>query len=96
MHRTVQNSFEPEASVIEREREARLTLYKPLNSSLTQIRLLELLPDNKEDRIRCRLHAPRFQYGGGYEALSYVWGNSMDEMKSILVDDVDDWYPHYS
>jgi hypothetical protein len=61
--------------------------YMPLDHSLPQIRLLGLLPGNKGEFVRCRLHAPRFLYEGGYEALSYVWGNPMDEAKTILVDD---------
>jgi Heterokaryon incompatibility protein (HET) len=73
--------------VTERERAVSLALYKPLNYSFAQIRLLELLPGCYEDQIRCRLHAPGSLYGGGYEALSYVWGDPMNEMKEILVDD---------
>lgn len=64
-----------------------LALYNPLNYSFAQIRLLELLPGCNEDQIRCRLHAPVFLDGGGYEALSYVWGDPINEMKDILVDD---------
>ena len=71
----------------EGEAAANPALYKLLDHSLPQIRLLELLSGKKGDRIRCRLHPPRFLYEGGYEALSYVWGNLMDEVKTILVDD---------
>jgi hypothetical protein len=87
LHQLIYNSSDPDASVTEGEAAASLALYKPLDHSLPQIRLLQLLPGNKGDFIRCRLHPPRFLYEGGYEALSYVWGNPMDEAKTILVDD---------
>jgi hypothetical protein len=82
------SSSAPEDSVVEGERAANSPLYEPLDRSLLQIRLLELLPGNNGDLIRCRLHPSRFLCEGGYEALSYVWGNPM-EVKTILVNDTD-------
>jgi hypothetical protein len=86
LHQLMCNSSEPEVSVVEGERAANPALYKPLDHTLPQIRLLELLPGNNGDRIRCRLHTSRFLHEGGYEALSYVWGNPTDGAKTILVD----------
>ncbi|KAB8277105.1 heterokaryon incompatibility protein-domain-containing protein [Aspergillus minisclerotigenes] len=61
--------------------------YRPL-SRRTSIRILQLLPNNKEtDRVECCLAEYSLsgtQKSHQYEALSYVWGNPNDT-KSILV-----------
>jgi hypothetical protein len=73
--------------VTEGRRAVSLALYQPLNYSLAQIRLLELLPGDDGDKLQCRLRLSHSLYEGGYEALSYVWGDSTNEMKAILVND---------
>ena len=63
------------------------TIYTPLDHSRPQTHLLELLPGNKEDPIRYRLHMPRLLYKAEYEALYYAYCNLMDALKKISVDD---------
>lgn len=48
-------------------------IYKPLDSSKREIRVLELLPSEEEaDAIHCRLHTVSLDNDPHYIALSYV------------------------
>jgi hypothetical protein len=64
----------------------RLFLYKPLDLTKSQIRLLKILPGAKGDRIRCiTFHADLDDKDLRYEALSYTWGSPFP-VKIITVD----------
>ncbi|KAL5393554.1 hypothetical protein PMIN04_009735 [Paraphaeosphaeria minitans] len=54
-------------------------VYAPLNSSLDEIRLLRLLPGSDEDRLRCTLSIVSLDDRPHYEALSYVWGDDLED-----------------
>lgn len=65
--------------------------YTPISSSLRTLRLLQLLPADKQDtEIRCRLFEYELQPSGpsslAYEALSYVWGDQT-QTKRIFIED---------
>jgi hypothetical protein len=60
-------------------------LYKSLDHSNQEIRVVELLPGNADDLVSCRLEHRTLTSPGDYEALSYVWGNSFTSA-SISVD----------
>lgn len=65
--------------------------YKPLNAARQELRLVELLPGNIEDRqIRCKIINSNATGGTGasrrrYRAVSYMWGSS-DTGRSIELD----------
>ena len=66
-------------------------LYEPLNPALVEIRLLDLLPSKKpESDIQCKLRTVSLigglQQSGGFEALSYTWGDPTIQ-KHIIVND---------
>jgi hypothetical protein len=46
--------------------------YDELDAKINQIRLLELLPDQWTEEIRCELRIAALDEGPAYEALSYV------------------------
>jgi hypothetical protein len=50
-------------------------MYKPLDPSQREIRILYLLPGGYDDPVRCELHTVSLSNEPGYEALSYSWGN---------------------
>ncbi|KAF4974162.1 hypothetical protein FZEAL_8900 [Fusarium zealandicum] len=50
-----------------------LSIYKPLDKTKKQIRILHLLPGTFDDDIRCDLSVEPVQTN--FEALSYVWGD---------------------
>ncbi|KAF2446168.1 HET-domain-containing protein, partial [Karstenula rhodostoma CBS 690.94] len=64
-------------------------IYEPL-SFPTSIRILELLPGNKQDYIQCRLYETTFDQKPQYEALSYIWGDSADKSQIVCCDGVID------
>jgi hypothetical protein len=49
-------------------------IYEPLNT-LRCIRVIELLPGERDDPLACRLTEHDSAVDVEYEALSYVWGN---------------------
>ncbi|OAL48996.1 hypothetical protein IQ07DRAFT_487871, partial [Pyrenochaeta sp. DS3sAY3a] len=53
-------------------------VYEPLTAQ-TSIRILELLPGEKNDYIQCRLSITTRDEAPEYEALSYVWGDPSDK-----------------
>ncbi|KAM0420948.1 hypothetical protein ACHAPT_011338, partial [Fusarium lateritium] len=53
-------------------------LYQPLDLKSNQIRMLHLLPGNREDPIRCVLSTALLDDSPKYEALSYAWGDPLD------------------
>jgi len=66
-------------------------LYEPLNPNLVEIRLLDLLPSKTpESNIQCTLRTVSLigglQQSGGFEALSYTWGDPTIQ-KDIIVND---------
>lgn len=48
--------------------------YVPLQAN--EIRLIELLPNQVEGGVECRLHTVSLDNLLSYEALSYVWGDA--------------------
>lgn len=56
-----------------------------------EIRLLELLPGNYTDTIRCRITVASIEVdpnqGPRYDALSYVWGEESSARRLIIIDD---------
>jgi len=75
--------------LLPREREANDTLvgynYTPLPYH-DSIRLLELLPGAKDDKIRCRLLLTRLHDAPKYEAISYVWGTAKVRVECCVED----------
>ncbi|KAE9374224.1 hypothetical protein N431DRAFT_212742 [Stipitochalara longipes BDJ] len=61
--------------------------YKPLPPDSVAIRILELHPGRKGDRIACSLQQCSFPPADGetYEPLSYCWGDGRNKL-SITVD----------
>jgi hypothetical protein len=54
-------------------------VYQPLNTALSEVRLLELHP-GEDQEIRCSLHHHLLDHvTTSYEALSYVWGDQRDK-----------------
>lgn len=53
-------------------------MYTLLDLTKREVRLLRLLAGNKADGIICKLHTTSLDSPDGYEALSYVWGDSSD------------------
>jgi hypothetical protein len=60
-------------------------VYKPLDSSRSEIRLVTLNPGNFADDIHCYLSIVSLNDEGAYEALSYVWGDT-GSTRQILID----------
>lgn len=52
--------------------------YRQLDLKSRQIRILHLLPGNREDPIRCMLDTALLDDSPVYEALSYAWGDPLD------------------
>ena len=50
-------------------------IYTPLYESRSEIRLVELLSDNGNDAIKCRLSISSLEDNPEFTALSYVWGD---------------------
>jgi hypothetical protein len=55
--------------------EGSLSCYKPLPSQ-TSFRVLELLPDDEDSKIRYKLHFADWNKSPQYEAISYAWKNT--------------------
>ena len=53
--------------------------YRPLNTSKNEIRLLDLYIHTGGDDIKCELKRTNLDTEIRYEALSYVWGSSIDK-----------------
>ena len=53
-----------------------------------RIRILDLLPGDDEDVIRCTVRATGLRDGEPYECLSYVWGDSSKLRTISLADEV--------
>ena len=47
------------------------------------IRLVELLPGQRDDEIRTRLSIVDLEQNPQYEAISYVWGDARDKVSII-------------
>jgi len=60
--------------------------YQALNSGLRQIRLLELLSNPTDDKIRCKMHIVSLHDDPAFEALSYTWGEEARD-RPISIDD---------
>ncbi|OQV00624.1 hypothetical protein CLAIMM_06097 [Cladophialophora immunda] len=53
------------------------------------VRILDLLPGNRDDVIRCRLTSePRQDAANTYNAISYTWGTSTDRAEIICSDQI--------
>lgn len=55
--------------------QANLVPLQPLDLQAKQIRILRLLPGQRDDPIRCELYSAHLGDRPYYEALSYVWGD---------------------
>src|SRR4051812_45182349 len=56
-------------------------LYSPLEEVSSQIRLLEIHPQNNDHHpVSCRMRTVSLDDKPGFFALSYVWGNSSDRV----------------
>jgi hypothetical protein len=51
-----------------------------------EIRVLDLLPGNQGDDIKCSIRILQLDGDEGYEALSYVWGQRGDEKEIAIMD----------
>lgn len=51
------------------------TMYKPLNTSQRETRLVTILPGRFDDAVYCELHVISLSSSPVYDALSYVWGD---------------------
>lgn len=56
----------------------------PLQAHLQQIRVVELQPGQWDDRIDCRLTVTSLEVKPEFEALSYVWGSTIDSEPIVL------------
>lgn len=55
-------------------------MYRPLDESKNQIRLVHLLPGIDSDDLHCRFSMISLDDDSSFEALSYVWGDEKDRM----------------
>jgi hypothetical protein len=60
-------------------------VYRPL-AGISSIRLVELLPGEQEDVLKCRLLESTVDGDTPYEAVSYVWGDATDATTIICND----------
>ena len=59
--------------------------YRDLDPKLNEIRLLHILPAKRGKRIECRLsHASIDDEQARYQALSYVWGAQLEQLRDVL------------
>jgi hypothetical protein len=68
------------------------SLYQPLDTSKSQIRLIQIAPGKEDDPIQCKfvvaeLEKHREQSSFQYDALSYEWG-SQSSQREIVVDGI--------
>jgi Heterokaryon incompatibility protein (HET) len=58
--------------------------FEPLHN-INFVRVLEILPGKKEDKIHCRLHVRSMREAAEtYTAISYVWGDSTETLEIIV------------
>lgn len=62
-------------------------VYSGLNTNSQEVRVLKLLPGGWSDVIQCQMSRVLLEENPDYEALSYVWGDSLLKYK-ILVNGV--------
>lgn len=60
--------------------------YAPLDASRREIRIVELLPGESQDRLSCAVHHTRLDERISYETVSYVWGDSSIRSECLLND----------
>lgn len=60
-------------------------VYTSLNPSLKEIRLLHLPPGGEDDEFHCTLSIVSLDDKPQYEALSYVWGEDLEDTLPILL-----------
>lgn len=68
-------------------------LYKPLNSTKSEFRLLVLEPGAKEADIECRLFTARLEETQNYEALSYTWSDTTYDISVYQISDFNEGKP---
>ncbi len=66
----LRQSFAPELSLADNA---------PLNSARREVRLLQILPGNGADDIRCTLRVASLDQKPHYNALSYAWGDGVSD-----------------
>ncbi|KAI3318848.1 HET-domain-containing protein, partial [Xylariaceae sp. AK1471] len=59
-------------------------MYKNLDRSKHQIRLLRLLPSRGLDKVHCELFTASLDESNKFEALSYVWGSEKDLVEIVI------------
>jgi hypothetical protein len=84
---TIQSCSQPSLVTDQAGRHKRVYDGNKLNYSLTEIRVVHLLPGHWNDKIRCELHTTSLDTQPTYEALSYVWGNP-EITSQILLDSI--------
>lgn len=67
-------------------------IYKPLDDAKRQIRLLHLLPGDDDAELSCVFSLVSLDDKPDYEAVSYVWGDSLDRRR-INVENVKEPVP---
>ncbi|RTE83173.1 hypothetical protein BHE90_002234 [Fusarium euwallaceae] len=65
----------------------RPSLYQPLDSPSSHIRLIEILSQSHEERVSCKVHTVSLDTKPYYIRLSYVWGDP-SVTEEILVDGI--------
>src|SRR5271168_602522 len=62
--------------------------YRPLNESRSEIRLLEILSNDDDDVVKCRLSVSSLKDNPEFTALSYVWGDPKITRDIILNNEI--------
>lgn len=60
------------------------SLYRPLDASKYEIRLIKLALNEREDEIVCRLIITTIENAPPYEALSYTWGSEENKVPILV------------
>ena len=58
--------------------------YKPVDASKGEIRLIELVMDENDDNVRCKVITTTINNAPAYEALSYTWGSQEGKLPILL------------
>src|SRR4051812_4316684 len=61
-------------------------IYRPLDPTKSEFRILRILPAKFHEPIRCELVYSSLDLEEEYEALSYTWGGHGEEKNSVFLD----------
>jgi tetratricopeptide (TPR) repeat protein len=64
------------------------TMYQPLNEGRSEIRLIEILSDDGDAIVQCRLSISSVEDNATFAALSYVWGDPKTTEEIVLNDEL--------